>query len=186
MATPLDGGLLQQFGDIFPFLFVFVLVFGLLSKTKIFGDKNFLYGMIAFIMAIMVQFSIIVKETINTIAPWFVLMIFFIFIVMIGVMALGVTEGDITGVLKSEQYNYINFWIIAVVIIIVVGSLTSVISRQGGIGKTGGEVINQTIDGEVVVSEQESEFWSTLAHPKVLGMVLILLISLFTVQRLAK
>jgi hypothetical protein len=191
MATPLDTSLIGHFGTLFPFLFIFTLVYALLEKTKIFGSNRVIYAFIAFIAAIMTQLSPIVRQTINTAAPWFILLIFFIFVILVAFMAFGASDGDIIGVLKSKDHSYLNAWIIAVILIIVVGSLTSVVSKHGGVGKeldtSDPTYIAGVQNGSIIQqSDQESEFWSTIVHPKVLGMILILLISLFTIARITK
>ena len=56
MATFLDIGLAQHFSVIFPVLFVFVIVFALLEKSKILGDNKGLHSLIALCLAIMLLF----------------------------------------------------------------------------------------------------------------------------------
>ncbi|MFO7711030.1 MAG: hypothetical protein R6V53_04680 [Candidatus Woesearchaeota archaeon] len=184
MATPLDIGLLDHFEIIFPFLFILVFGYAILTKLKPFGDDNKgIYAVIAFVLAVMTIFSPIVRETFVTAAPWFVLLFIFLIFTVIAYMALGASEDDIVNVLKSSENRFINLWVFALILIIALGSLTTVLSRHGGVGTTPTEDLNMT---EAEASEQESEFWSTLVHPKVLGMVLILLVSFFTIQRLTK
>jgi hypothetical protein len=191
MATPLDTTLLEHFGSIFPFLFVFVLIYAMLEKSKLFSSNRVLYAFLAFVVAIMTQLSTIVRETINTAAPWFILLVFFIFVILLSFTAFGASEGDIIGVLKSKEHSYLNAWIIALILIIVFGSLTSVVSRHGGVGKeldtSSPEYQAAVQNGSAIpASDQESEFWTTIVHPRVLGMILILLISVFTIARITK
>ncbi|MGM5488356.1 MAG: hypothetical protein ACQESG_05390 [Nanobdellota archaeon] len=186
MATPLDIGLLDHFEIIFPFLFILVFGYAILTKLKPFGDDNKgIYAVIAFALAVMTIFSPIVRETFVTAAPWFVLLFIFIIFSMIAYMALGASQDDIVNVLKSPEHRFINFWMLALVLIITIGSLATVVSRHGGIGNELDTTENVSVQ-EADLSEQESDFWQTLVHPKVLGMVLILLVSFFTIQRLTK
>ena len=182
MATPLDLGLLKEFGVIFPFLLIFIITYAILLKTKYFENNKGLASLLGLVLAVMVLFSPIARDTINTMAPWFVLLFIFILFTLMAFMIFGTTESDIMNVLKGERYGYINMWVIALVLIITLGSLTSVISERGGIGKTPTKVVIGENGEEVVVSEQTSEFWQTLVNPKVLGMVLILMIASFTIR----
>ncbi len=182
MATPLDLGLLKEFGVIFPFLFIFIVVYAILVKTKYFESNKGLASLLGLVLAVMVLFSPIVRETINRMAPWFVLLFIFVMFTLITFMIFGTTESDIMSVLKGEKYGYVNIWIIALVLIISIGSLTSVISERGGIGGTPTTVVIGDDGQEVVVADQTSEFWETLVNPKVLGLVLILMIASFTIR----
>lgn len=175
MATPLDLGLLKEFGMIFPIIFIFIVMYAILIKTNYFKDNKGLASLLSIVLAVMVMFSPIARDTINRMAPWFVLLLIFIIFTLITFMVFGTTESDIMGVLKGGKHKSINMWIIALVLMIAIGSLTSVISERGGIGKDSGDI---TIEGE----DQTSEFWHTLANPKLLGLVLIFFISSFTVR----
>ncbi|MFH1510329.1 MAG: hypothetical protein ABIF10_01455 [Candidatus Woesearchaeota archaeon] len=183
MATPLDFGLLAKFGAIFPFLLVFVVVYAVLNSIKVFGDKKGIDAMIAFLAAVMVLFSDTVRMTIERMAPWFVLFFFFLIFLSIAYMIFGAKKEDIFGAMKGNRS--IILWILSISLIIGLGSLTSVMSEKGGIGvpSSASQVVNASSD-QVAAANQQSAFWATITHPKVLGMVLILLVALFTVQRM--
>ena len=184
MATPLDTGLFQHFEIIFPFLFVLVVSYAVFSSVKIFGDNKALQAFISFIISVMVLFSPIAMEVINTAAPWFIVLFFFIVFGLLTYMAMGAESADIHKVITSRENSYILILALAVILVIIFGSISYVLAQHGGIGSelTEGSNVTGTDPG----AEQESDFWSTLAHPKVLGMVLILLIAVFTMQRLVK
>lgn len=182
MATPLDISFLQNFSILFPFLLTFAVITGILGMVKAFGDNKAIHAVIAFCLAILVLFSDIATATINRMAPWFVILFLFIMFTLMGYMVFGATEKDILGVLGSKDFRYINYWVIALALIVGIGSLTSVISERGGIGKTSAGTVEINRTG---MPEQTSDFWATIAHPKVLGMIMILLVAMFTIQRLA-
>ena len=184
MATPLDIGILKQLGIIFPLLFVFIVVYAILIKTDYFKDNKGLASLLGIVLAIMVLFSPIVRETVNRIAPWFVLLFIFIIFTLIAIMIFGTTESDIMDVVKGGKYTFIIYWVVALVLIITVGSLTSVLSEQGGIGNTADSYSEDIAVGDG--GGQTSEFWKTLAHPKVLGMILVLMIASFTVRYMTR
>ena len=90
--------------------------------------------------------------------------------------------------LKSEEYSYVRYWIIAMILIIAFGSLAHVITQEtGGFpGYMNVSIENATeaLAGGPNAPAQASDFWQTLFHPKMLGMVAILIIALFTISRL--
>lgn len=185
MATPIDL-LAGKFSFIFPFLLVFAVIYALLGKTKALGDNKGVQGIVSFVVAIMFLASNIVRQTLSTMIPWIVLIVFFGVFVMMGYMMFGFGEKDIMKVFAADsQYSYVTWWVVTLFIIAGLGSLFYVLAQEGGVGKTGGsETVELNADG--TPAEQESAFWDTLVHPKVLGMILILLIGMFTIQRLAK
>lgn len=209
MASPLDTSLLSHFEVIFPFLLVMVLTYGILTKINFFESKQ-LNGFISIIVAVMMLFSPIARETLNVAAPWFVLLFIFIIFTLVAYMALGAEGSDIHDVLTGGNYSYINIWIVALVLIIVFGSLFYVLANHGGVGKdldvqqtapgvsaggssesgssdSGSSVASGTVStGGVASNNQNEAFWTTLVHPKVLGLMMILLICMFAVQRLTK
>jgi hypothetical protein len=188
MATPLDIGLLKNFQIIFPFLFIFAIVYGILSYTKLFGENKNIYALIAAVLAIMSLFSDIVTQTINTAAPWFILLVVFIVFLLLGFMILGAREADFKAVLANPEYSFVNWWIVALVLIIVIGSLSHTIAERKGGYPPYGPGANETAieEAEEEVAGQESDFWKTVFHPKVLGMLVILLIAFFTVSKLTQ
>jgi hypothetical protein len=183
MATPLDIGLLQNVSIIFPFLLVLVLVYALLSITKIFGAENKgLYAFIAFLLAVSTLFSPVVTQTINLMAPWFVLLFIFSIFLLIGFQIFGVEQKTIVGLITGAKHGDTFFyWVLTLVLIIALGSLSAVISNQHGFKSL------STGDNTTVVQQggESTGFFGVLFNPKVLGMVLLLMIAMFTVRNLA-
>ena len=179
MATPLDIGLLQKFNVIFPFLLVFVIIYAILSRLEWFKEKQALALMIAFILSLMTLTSRIAIRTINLMAPWFVLLFLFGVLILIAYMTFGITEETIMHTLTKSIYaKDFAYWILALVLIIGLGSFSYVISTEEGWGGLAGQ--------EVEVEGESVGFFSTITHPKVLGMVLLLLIAMFTVGKLSQ
>ena len=160
MATFLDIELLRNFQIVFPFLLIFCLTFGVLSYTKIFGDSKGLQSLIAIIFAFMSLFSDLVIQTINTAAPWFVLLLVFIVFLLVGFMVLGIKEADILEVLKSPSYSFINWWIAVFVIIIIAGSLSHTLSQKQGGFPPFAEGGNMSADNGLGLVGQETDFWN--------------------------
>ena len=182
MVSPLDISALKQFSGIFPFLFVLVLVYAILSQTSWFKEKQGMAALIALIAAFMTLFSTIAIKTINLMAPWFVLFVTFIILFMLVFMVFGYDIKTITEFITSGEYG-IGIWAMAIMIVIGVGSLVAVVNEEVGFkGLTEGNV---SMSGEQPASEQYG-FWQTLFHPKILGMALVLMVAFFTVRQITK
>lgn len=178
MATLLDFGLSSAFSTIFSWLLVFVLMFAILEKSKAVSDKSGINGLIAFAVAILFLFVPGVSKILTLSSPWFVLLIFIIFMVVLASMFMGATEADITKAFKVEGIAY---WIITIVILIVVGAVGNVYHDKitGLTSATGGEITTAA-----------SNDWLTsvglvILNPKVLGMALIFIIAALAIGRLA-
>jgi len=189
MATFLDITLLEKFSIIFPFLLAFVVVYGVLSTTKILGSNKTLQSFFAIIVAFFTFFSPAVRAIINRMAPWFILLFIFVIFLIMVFKAYGATDDDILGQLRHPRYgNQIVWFFIAMILIITIGSVTSVTMRSSDKGLrpvsmniTTAEGVTTTTD----ITKEKSVFWDTLLHPKVLGLIAILLIANFTISRLA-
>ncbi len=192
MATILDLGGLIIFQKVWPFLLVFTVVYAVTGYVDMLKDNKSLRSMMAFLLAVMAMVYPLAYKTINLAAPWFVLLIFLIVFLLIAYQAFGVKQEKIIDVITSKEYGKIYaLWILAMVLIITLGSLATVVSeekqfvslREGGIAP-----VDTTVDvasGERPVSEQAG-FFATITHPKVLGLALILLIAFFTVGQLVE
>ena len=81
MAIDLSG--LSFFMPVVSFLFVFVVIYALLVKTKIIGDSNFVHLLISFIVAIVfISFSSM-ELFVRTVIPWFAVLIIVLFLVLL-------------------------------------------------------------------------------------------------------
>ncbi len=182
MATPLDISVLKQFGGVFPFLLVLVLVYAVLSQTAWFKEKQGMAALIAIITAIMTLLSPIAIKTINLMAPWFVLFVIFTILFILAFMMFGYDQKAITAFVTEGEFG-IGTWVMAIMIIIGVGSLVAVINEEKGF-RTLAEGDNVT--GYVKPADEAYGFWQTLFHTKVLGMVLVLMIAFFTIRQMTK
>ncbi|RLE48191.1 hypothetical protein DRJ25_00470 [Candidatus Woesearchaeota archaeon] len=175
MVTLFDSGILQKLNFLFPFLLVLVFVYVVLTRLDYFKDKQGTAGFIAFVLAILTITSSFVTKVINKMAPWFILLIVFGILILLVYQAMGIKEDKITEVLTSEQHGPAFVWlIIALVVLIALGSIITVFSEEKGFLKLTGKE----------VGSEEASLWSTLIHPKLLGLVLLLLVAYFSVQKL--
>jgi hypothetical protein len=193
MPSLLDLGGLTIFQRVWPFLLVLTVVYAILGTVEPFKDNKSIRALIAFVMAVLTLLYPIAWKTINLAAPWFVLLGVLIIFILIAYQMFGVKSDTIAGVFSSKEYGTTAvYWLLAIIVIIAVGSLSSVVSEEkkfsslteGGIAPTEGLPAGST-SGQAATTE-EAGFWSTLTHPRVLGLVLVLLIAFFTISNLAE
>ncbi len=175
MATPLDITALEHFKGVFPFLLVLVFVYAVLSRIAWFKDNKGIAGVIAVLAALITLVSPIAIKTINRMAPWFVLFIMFGVLLILAYMSFGVEESTIKTVLTSDHYGSVfSTWVLAIMLIIALGSLFSVINEEAPLTELSGDQ-----------QPAQPGFWETLFHPKLLGMVLVLLVAFFTIGKMS-
>jgi hypothetical protein len=193
MASILDLGGITFFQRVWPFLLVLTVVYAALGYVEMFKDNKGIRAMIAFILAILASTYTIAWKTIDLAAPWFVLLIFLFIFLLIAYQIFGISQKHIvdvvTGATPGAYGRVFAYWTLALILIITIGSLSSVISEEKKFTSlTGGN--GTTVAAEVPVSQQplteQVGFFNTLTNPKVLGMILVMLIAFFTIANLAE
>ncbi|MFH1589517.1 MAG: hypothetical protein ABIB43_03040 [archaeon] len=193
MATFMDIGILSNFSIIFVFLLIFAVMFAVLEKSSPFGkDKKGLHGIIALAIAFLIIISDVAVSMINVLTPWFVVLFIFIFFVLFALRMFGASESDTIALIKSRQFFP---YLIIIIVLIVIGALSSTFGQQlleKGTGIDGediepGIVLPGDIEGGSTKTTSFGEnVLNTLIHPKVLGLIAIMLIGLFTIVFLTK
>lgn len=191
MATFLEGvGFLSEFSIIFPFILIIAVVYGLAQYTKMLGTNKGIHAIIALAIAALFLFSSSANEVIKIITPWFVILFVFILFLMTGIKMVS-PDLDFKSIVGS--HSGIAWWMISIALIITLGGIANVFSGpgqpfgKGGASEDGTTTITTTTT-EGASSEyaaEKGEFWGTLFHPKVLGMVVLLFIASYTVRYLA-
>jgi hypothetical protein len=186
MATFLDIGLLQHFSVIFPFIFVFALVFAILEFIKPFGKETDrgIHSLIAVCVAGMLLFSPKLIEVINFMTPWFTLLLIVALFTLMIFRFLGTPEQRVIDVMSN--WDTIHWFLLTFAIIIVIAALGSVYGPQLASLSAGG---NATQEIANVTARQPQNFgenvFAILFHPKVVGLIFILLIASFTIRVIA-
>lgn len=185
MATFLDITGIEKFSVIFPFLLVFVVVYGILEATGVFGkDKQGMHSLVAFVLAMIAVISPGFVDVIKTSVPWFVILVIFIFMSLLSFRVFGTTNADVLGVLKGNRT--ITSWIVAISIIILIYSVSQVYGQQL-LNKDNTDTGNVTTgDGSTGSNNFSDNVGNTLFHPKILGMMLLFLVATFSVMFLTK
>ena len=165
MATFLDIAGLQHFSSIFVFIFVRLVVYAILSYSKFLGDNKAINILIGFIIGILVLFSPVAIGTIEYIAPWFAVVFIFVIFATIALKTFGATGMEGLGSLKVVTF-------VVITLILVVGALSYV--RQ-----------QITVPGDNETSIDYGKTTTILFHPKILGVLFILIIATFTIVLMA-
>lgn len=179
MATFLDISILGNFIGIFTFLLVFVIVYGMLEVFKVFGDGHRgLHAIIALAIGFIVIFSKGVVVVIQTFTPWFTILILVIFFILFAIRMFGATSKDISDELKKG--TTITTWVIIFTVVILLFSLGAGFGQES-LTKTSGSKVPQTAtnttDGSTATSDFNQNLYNTLFHPKVLGLILVMLLA---------
>ncbi len=103
MATVLDLSLLQTFDFIFPFIFVWALIFAILQKTGATGKAIGIDAIIATVIGFMSIMSRGIIDVINFMIPWFAVTIIFFVLLLLLFQLFGAKEKDIFDALRSDK-----------------------------------------------------------------------------------
>jgi len=198
MAIPLGQNLITSFSPIFIFIFVFAIIFGVLQASKIFKEAKNLYGIIAFILAILAIVNSDFVKMLTMILPWIAMMVIFFFLMFFILMFLGMDNNLILQVMGGPTKASTFWWVFGAVIFLVVWSLGSIMGQrylESGTGLVGDD--NSTLQdyqNNVDSSERattatnnfQGNLTNILFHPAVLGMALILIIAMMALIMLTR
>ncbi|MBR9692135.1 hypothetical protein GOV06_05110 [Candidatus Woesearchaeota archaeon] len=186
METFLELGVLNYFSIIFPALLVFVIVFAILEKTKMLGESKSIHAIAAICAAFLVMLSKDILSIISFGAPWFVLVFVFLVLLLMIYRFMGASEADISYVITKDRPIQWTIFIIA--IIIIIASISNVYGQRL-LEKAQGEGL--TIEEYKEKEEAEGrtfrgELHNTIFNAKILGMMLMFLIAVFTISLLSR
>jgi hypothetical protein len=206
MATPvLNVELLQYFTPVFTFIFVFAVIYALLQYAKLLGDNKVLHAAISFVVAVFAALvSSAARQMIEYMVPWFTVFIIFTVLVIVMYKIFGASDDDIRTVIK--KHSGIQWTIAIICIIIALGALSNSFGQSaltGNSGTTGtgststdtetGTSGDTTTDSGSTVTgtgTSTTSFQTNLNrafyHPKVLGMIFLLLVAAFAVALLSR
>lgn len=195
MVTFLDISILSGAKAVFAFLLVFCLVYGIMKFT---GFLKFSDGMVAIISVSLAFLAILSPQfvrVIEIVTPWYMIMgVSIVFILMV-VMIFGSLGDDIGSVKKNmggSNYRTVVIWIIVISAIIMVSGISQVFlsgsESEYAINAQGDQVrVNDSgTGGSDISGKGASAFIDSLFHPKMLGLMAVLLIATFAVLLLCK
>jgi len=134
-----------------------------------------------------------ILNAIKIIIPWTGVVVGFIIFMLIALFTLGYTQEDLAKTIASRDYGMqIKVWILVIAGIIFMSALASQFAVFGGGGDAqvtqtdtqttvNGQatVSSDRIDESAVGSKGEDALIATIFHPKMLGMISLMLIAIF-------
>ena len=148
---------------IFAFLLVFLIIYALLSKTKILGENTSLNVFLAFVVAIIFITVPAAKELTLAVTPWIVVFIVSLVFVL---LILAFTRGGIEDIARNPAISLV---IIVVIILIFLISGINVL----------GPILQPFMPwgSETNLPASTLQFRHVLFHPAVLGAIILFLIA---------
>ncbi|MBI2665682.1 hypothetical protein HYX12_03620 [Candidatus Woesearchaeota archaeon] len=181
MATVLDVGLLQYFEIIFPVILVFAVVFATLQKTKVIGEAVQINALIAIVAGLLMLLSQKAVKVINFVIPWFAIAIFFFLFLILLFKLFGMKDDTLVAAVKDKAV----YWVLIGICLAIFGAgLSNVLGQEAleaGTGESGTAV---TADGNTASGTYESNIWSIMSNPKILGVAIIFVIAVFMIALL--
>jgi hypothetical protein len=107
----MDISTLGYFTPIFSFLFVFVLMYALLAKTKLLGDNKFVHLITSFVIAIIFSLISSVRQYVESVVPWFAVLIVALFFIL---LIIGFSQKKMEDMMKPGLA-----WIFIVLLIVI-------------------------------------------------------------------
>ena len=169
MATILSANLLQFFMPIVIFIFIFTIFFSILNKIKLFSDNKPVNSLIAFAVTILFIVVPEARQIIEFATPWFIIFVVFGSLLLLSFMFLGVEPDFIKEVAKEN----------AMVLGVVIGGILLIFLVS--FTQVFGPAIAQypAADNVSVLASLKR----TLLHPKILGLLILLIIAGEVVRR---
>jgi hypothetical protein len=153
------------FTPVFTFLFIWVLIYALLTKVKWFGEKEMTNGLISFLTAMLFLITPNASQIVAEATPWVFLLGILITLTIVMFLFLGVQEN---AVVKTITENPVTLTVIFVVLGIIFLTAMS------------------NVFGSFLLPGQGQGFWDvtkrTLYHPRTLGMLFLLVIVSYAVR----
>ncbi|MBU4502558.1 MAG: hypothetical protein KKA79_08220 [Nanoarchaeota archaeon] len=174
MATILDSSLLDHFIPIFVFLFVFIVSYSVLLKTRILGNNKGLISVASFSVSLLFIVTQSAVDLIQLITPWFVVFIIVSMCILVVFMFLGVKPETIAEAVSSES----TVWIIIIIMIVLFGlALTKVVGPSIAEITQGESGTDDSFMGKIGV---------LLFHPKIIGVLFILLVASYAIKGITR
>jgi len=164
MASVLDLGILSYFAPIFIFFLMLVVVWAILEKTELFGKNSMIHWVIAFCTALLVMVFPGASDVIQIITPWFAVLFIFLSLLIMIFLFMGVKGGTIADVFGKNSF------IIWAVVLLCLGIFGFAMMQVYG------DLVHDITspdDGDNL----NSQIGQILFNPKVMGVILLLVIS---------
>lgn len=109
MALDISG--IYFFMPVFSFLFVFVIIYAILAKTRLLGDSQFANVLVGLMMSIIFMSFSSIDLYVRTIIPWFIVLFVMVFLIL---LITGLSNKDISKVIGSKFA-----WVVISILVVV-------------------------------------------------------------------
>ena len=176
MAAVLDFSLLSFLMPFFVFLFIWVVIYGFLLKTKLFGEGAVALNLVASLcVSAIATFAGTLITPLKIVIPWIVFLIIVLVLLFTIYRSFGVKDEDIWDTIGGKTTYFV---IIALIIFVsFVALYEPQVSPFGS--KTSATATNVNVpQGQNV----QSEVVRTFTHPRLLAALFILIVSSFSIR----
>ena len=192
MATILDISIFQQVNVLFAVVFIWIIVFAVLSYTKILGeDQKYLNSLLALVIAALTLFTPELLIVLQIIIPWFIFAIILVVLVLAIFKTVGFGDDFIQGVITGKDWSgVIGTWVIIISLLIVLGGIGLVffsgekIIADAPQTPVSEDLHNQT--PEEIRDRRPGALLATIFHPKILGFIVVMIIGFLCANQLGK
>lgn len=183
MATLVDAlDILKHAGfyeTIFPFILVFAVIFGVLTKLNIFGENKYINGTVSALIALFFISMVRASKFLSNVIPMLTAMLLVMVFLVLIFMFMGVKGETIARVLTEESQAY--GAIIIVFILLVIIAFTQVFPEQAFLTQFPGmaEDMNVTLYPEDATSSEKAaailsaQAGAIIFSPKILAMIVM-------------
>ena len=200
MVSFIDFAFVEGLRPIFVFLIIFAVIYALLTNGNYLGTNKTLHAIIAFVIGIFMALSSKLTQVIMVMIPWFVIIIFFIVLTIVVFKVSGINgEQPDMAELKPAL-----MWVLLIVfLVILVGSISYVYGQdeleitKGDINFEDSNITHTTgspsklavgypdsLDSDTTDYAHNAK--ATIYHPRMLGLIFILIIGMLTVMQLTR
>ena len=171
MATFLDAfNLIGETGffEVFaPFFIIFGIMFGILAKSKILGEKTEWNAVIAFFIALLIASNSDYREFVNAMIPMFTLFALIIFLIIFLYLMLGAKEGNLTKALGEPviQWTVVGFSVF--IFFFVIANLYGTQFQSETLNETEVRMWDLGSPNAVIL---------LLSHPSFLGVIIMMIL----------
>ena len=188
MATFLDISLLSGAKAIFSFLLIFCLVYGIFKFTNFLKLSDGMISVISMSLAFLAILSPEFVRVIEIVTPWYMILFFSIVVILVIVMIFGSLGNDVGDIKKNmgASYKTVIIWILVLSLIIMVAGISQVFlsgSESEFAINADGELVEISSGGNTsgIGGKGSAAFIDSLFHPRMLGLMAVLLIGAFAV-----
>ncbi|MDD5331219.1 MAG: hypothetical protein PHE43_00135 [Candidatus Nanoarchaeia archaeon] len=163
MASLIDFGFFSFLKPVFTWILVFVILYAIIAKTKIFGSAAMGF-FAAFAISFLFMVTPGVSDLITVAAPWYAILMILIVLILLVFMFVGIGEDKISVAFEQP-------WLIWLIVIIVIVGIFGYAATK----TFGGDVQGLTSDEEG--SDVTTDIAKILFHPRLLGALFILVVA---------